>query len=233
MSLFSWVRIGVASLVQIVAILVASTACAADNKVETVITGLRHPCGIAVRPNGTADKYELFIAESAAGCVIRWSNHDRNKTADAITGFAATSGRNAGQQTGPQALLFLDPGLIAVGSATKSGDPLRIYELPEDGKAISADQSNADGRGESRRTRQTDEQATCTSLTRIRANDTVQDAIVMFVRGFDGGSSLVRSRVQAGVIGPPQPFGTMVLSRNAESSEAVATSNSWWLVSIG
>src|SRR5450432_2534647 len=67
--------------------LATSLVYAADVKVETVLTGLHHPCGITLRPNATADKYELYIADSGAGRVVKWTNHDRGKIVDVITGF--------------------------------------------------------------------------------------------------------------------------------------------------
>jgi sugar lactone lactonase YvrE len=216
--------------VHLITILVTSTVCAADNKVETVITGLHHPCGIALRPNGTADKYELFIADSAAGRIIKWSNHDREKTADVITGFRAAPARDLVHQTGPLAVLFLDPGLMAVGAATDGKDLLGVYELPEDGTAISADLANSSRHAMPRPTQAISDQVACTSMTRTRANDTVKDALVMIVRSANGPSILLKSRVQAGVLGPPQPFSSIAFSANAESPGAVATSGSGRIV---
>jgi sugar lactone lactonase YvrE len=208
-----------------VAWLATSFVCAADVKVETVLTGLHHPCGITLRPNGTADKYELFIADSGAGRVVKWTNHDRGRTVEVITGFPAASARDLPQQAGPLGLLFLDPGLLVVGSTTEAGDLVRVYELPEDEKSISADRANSSGQALSKSARAGGRPVACNSLTRTRANDAVQDALVLVIRGAGQNAEVVKSRVQAGVLGSPQPFSSISVTVNA-ASPAVATSNS-------
>ena len=206
--------------------LATSLVYAADVKVETVLTGLHHPCGITLRPNATADKYELYIADSGAGRVVKWTNHDRGKTVDVITGFPAASARDLLQQTGPLGLLFLDPGLLVISSTTDGGDLVRVYELPEDEKSISADRANSSGQALSKSARAAGRRDSCSSLTRTRANDAVQDALVLVLRGAGQSAGVVKSRVQAGVLGPPQPFSSISLTANAGSAAAVATSNS-------
>jgi DNA-binding beta-propeller fold protein YncE len=228
-SRFRYVDRYMATLVCLSVLLVASVVYAADNKVETVLTGLGRPNGIAVRPNGMADKYELFWAESGAGRVVKWSNHDRGKTSDVVNGFAAAATTNSSHHAGPFALLFLDSGLLAVGSTTDGGDLVRVYELPDDGKAISADAANKVHHSTPNAAAGGGDQAACTSLARTRGNDAVPDALVIVVRG-DQRSGLFKARVQAGVLGQPLPFSSLSIPAGAEFPGAVATSNSGRIV---
>jgi hypothetical protein len=229
---FRRICLSLTSLVCASAVLATTIACAADNNVETVLTDLGRPSGIAVRPNGMADKYELFWTESSAGRIVKWSNHDRGKANDVVTGFAASIVGHSSNASGPFALLFLDPGLLAVGSASEGGDLVRVYELPDDGKVISADVANKAHRATPTVGLGTGDRAACTSLARTRGNDAVPDALVMIVRG-DQQSGLLKARVQAGVLGQPLPFASFSIAGGAEFPGAVATSNSGRIVAAG
>jgi sugar lactone lactonase YvrE len=212
-------------------LLANSIAAAADVKVETVLTGLHRPCGIALRPNGTADKYELYVADSAAGRVIKWSNHDRDKITEIIAGFAAAPAQVRSRQTGPLSLFFLDPGLLVVGSSTEGGGALaRCFELLDEGKVLSAAQPSSGGNGTGSFPNAASSPAACTSLTRTHPNDAIPDAVVLVVRNPDGTGSLIKARVQAGVLGQLQPFVSSDPSLRFESTGAVATSNSGRIV---
>jgi hypothetical protein len=229
-----WLPIAVAFSFAMICGLNLPATRAADPAAETVLTDLHHPCGIATRPNGTADKYELFIADSGAGRVVVWSNHERGKTTDVITGFAANAAGDSAPQLSPLSLLFIDPGLLAVGGAADGGNLVRIYELPEDGKTISADVANL-----GRRTKPGAAQASsraangpvaCTSLARTRANDMVPDALVMIASNGGEQIELLKSRLQAGVLAQPQSFSSLRFPTRAEASAAVATTNSGRIV---
>ncbi len=198
--------------------LAATLAGAADVTVETVLSDLHRPCGIAVRPGGTADRFELFIAESGAGRVVRWSNRAPQQVAEAITGFEASSAADASSQTGPHALQFLDPGLLVVGTTQgDGGDLLRAYELPDGEKVLTADASTeTTSKGRDLLG------ATCTSVTRSHINEFVPDRLFLTVRGTDGAFRLLSSRVQAGMVSTPQEFGA---KDEVQSPRAVATSN--------
>jgi hypothetical protein len=212
-------------------LLATSIASAADTKVETVLAGLHGPQGIALRPNGTADKYELYIADSAAGRVVKWSNHDRGKTTNVITDFAAAPGISRSRQSGPLSLLFLDPGLLVVGGNMAGGEALvRCFELPDEGKVLSAAEPTSSGNTAKPSAIARRSPVACTSLTRTHPNDAVPDAVVLVVRSADGTCLLAKSRVQAGVLGQPQPFASSDPSSDFGSLGAVATSNSGRIV---
>ena len=199
----------------------AQTASAQSDKSlpvarETTLRNLNRPCGIAVRPGGTADRYEVFIAESGAGRIVRWSTASPSQAAEVISGFDASDDFNRFNPQGPVCLWFLDPGLLVVGTTVSSPDALvRSYELPDDERVLDAEadrhaDARSDGGGD----------AVCLALTRTRANEFVSDALLLAVREGNQGT-LQRARVQAGIVGRPKPFGK---SESPSSPRVLATS---------
>lgn len=210
-------------------ILALSIACSVDAaraetaSVDTVLKDLHRPCGVAVRPGGTAARYEVFVADSGAGRVLRWSNLVPKQATEVVTGFKTPSAADPLHQTGPLALWFLDPGLLVVGTTRDSGgDLVRAYELPDDEKVLAAETTS-----EATSTSDGLDGATCSAMTRARANEFVPDMLVLAIRDADGQARLMKSRVQAGIVGAPQPFGP---TDKSEPPRAVAISNSGRLV---
>jgi DNA-binding beta-propeller fold protein YncE len=200
---FATLREVLVSVVAVSVALVARPAVAADVRVDTVLSDLHQPCGVVVRPGGTADRYEVFIAESGAGRVLRWSSAAPKEASDVVTGFTSQGAVDLDHQRGPLALAFLDPGLLVVG-ATGDGDGriLRAYELPEDDKSLSAADANEATPGG-----QESGAAACIGIARSRVNEFVPDMLLLVVRGTDNRNELLKSRVQAGVVGVPKSFG--------------------------
>lgn len=169
---------------------------------EAMLSNLNRPCAIAVRPGGTADRYELFIAESGAGRIVRWSTAASGEAPEIIAGFTSAADFDRFNPQGPVSLWFLDAGLLVVGTRGASPDALlRSYELPEDEKVLDAD---VDRRADARSADAGD--SVCLALTRSRPNEFVADALLLAVRDGDGGT-LLRARVQAGIVGHPKSFG--------------------------
>ena len=98
-----------ASLAVFASLSIVPTVDAADAATEIVLRNLARPYGLALRPGGTADRYELVIAESGAGRVARWSNLKPNEQRTFISGFATASAERQSLPTGPLAVFFLDP----------------------------------------------------------------------------------------------------------------------------
>src|SRR5947207_1338502 len=71
----------------------ASAATAADNNVtvQKILTGLQNSRGVAVQPVGTSDSYEIFIAESGAGRIVKVTSGKSEKATDVVSGFSTKS----------------------------------------------------------------------------------------------------------------------------------------------
>jgi hypothetical protein len=210
----------------LIILLSAGFAPAQEVSTTVVLKDLQRPCGIAARPAGTADRYELFIAESGAGRVERWSNLKPNEKETVISGFTAQSTERPVLQTGPLSLLFLDPGLLIVGVSPDDGQGLlRIFELPEHDEILSANQPRE-------RVSAGPEETACWALARTRANEFVQDRLVSIVRDPNQVGSLYKSRIQAGTLGDMQPFGNEGAAVQPTNVSAVTTSPTGRIVAV-
>ena len=128
-------------LVLVAAPWLAPTAARADEphvKVETVLTGLSNPCGIAVhQPSG-----HVFVSDSAAHRVIRFDPKTR-KTYPVITDFPEDIyGKGPKYAIGPLGLVFLDDETLMVGGGglEDGKETVQVYTLPPAGKTIRADE---------------------------------------------------------------------------------------------
>jgi hypothetical protein len=165
---------------------------------EVTLQNLNRPCGIAFRPGSTADRFDVFIAETGAGRVVRWSAASRERPVEVIKGFQVSDQIDRFAPLGPVSLVFLDPGMLVVGASTADGGSLvRSYELSVDEPLeASADQAAASSDAA---------KSVCLSLTRTRANEFIADALVLTIHTPDRGDVL-KSRVQAGIVGQPKQF---------------------------
>ncbi len=116
----------------------------ADYTVETVLTGLDNPWGLAVRPGqAKAGVAALYIAESGTRRVVRISTDRSRDVSEVIIGFPENSNsQNRLSATGPLGLLFLNRSQLVVGSGGlgRGKDRLRVYRLPTDGSVLTAKQ---------------------------------------------------------------------------------------------
>jgi hypothetical protein len=193
---------------------VAASAFAQSAEPTVTLKNLNHPCGISFRPGGTADRYDVFIAETGAGRVVRWSTSAPEQANPVIEGFDSGKAFDRFAPRGPVALWFLDPGMLVVGTAAaKADDVLRNYELPEEGETLAATDAASSARSGG-------DNAVCLSITRSRANEFVTDALLLATRDAKSGR-LMKARIQAGIVGKMRPF----LATEAEAQPlAVATS---------
>lgn len=116
--------------------LVVSGFAAAEDlvKVETVLSGLNNPTGIAIQPE-TGD---VFVAASGDAKVIRFNPKD-GKSEDAITGFTIDKyGKGPIYDIGPLGLAFVDKGTLVVADGGKLDEEELVYVFaaPEAGKPI-------------------------------------------------------------------------------------------------
>jgi len=113
---------------------------AKEPKIETVLDGLKNPCGVAVQP-GTGD---IFVSDSGAARIVRITPDGHEAV---ITDFPldvygkGTYEEQTKFDIGPLGLAFLDKDTLVVGGGgLPDGEELvRVYTVPEPGTSIKAD----------------------------------------------------------------------------------------------
>ena len=116
--------------------------------VETLLTGLDNPCAIVLRPGATTGAtYELYLAESGAGHILRLKSDDLQAPTPIVTDFPVDSYGDAKKdepeyRIGPLGLVFLTPTKLAVGGAglPQGEDLVVVFSLPADGSPLKYDQ---------------------------------------------------------------------------------------------
>lgn len=188
------------------AILSASPAAADGVKVETVLEGLTDPCGVAIWLGSSAARYDVFVAESGAGRIVKMPSDRPGESTQVVTGFAtgASGSERFVTADGPRGMLFLSRRhLLVVGNRPDGDHWIRLYELPEDGESLKADRAkrhvewrSAEGDADGVRFH---------SLARTQINDRVPDMVVVSARGATRGG-LWKTLVRAGMLGDLAPF---------------------------
>ncbi|HTQ39933.1 MAG TPA: hypothetical protein VMJ32_12970 [Pirellulales bacterium] len=104
-------------------------------KVEKVLSGLNHPCGVAVRP----ETEYVYVAEAGSGQIAKFAPANAGKSIPAIVGFptaAPSANSAAGSLYG---LAFLSRNELATLSTTAKDDKeeaiVSVFELPTVGSA--------------------------------------------------------------------------------------------------
>ena len=215
---------GKCSVIALACFLVAATVHADDVSVETIVTGLHRPCGVAVRPGGLPARFQLYVSDTAVGRVLRVASDAPDRAADAVTGFPKAAGDDGPLgQVGPRGLLFLDDYQLVVAMATAAGGTIRTYGIPSDRRPLSADDPRQElnlpsGGG--------------WAIARTRANDAVPDLLVITAIGAGQADRLLKCRVQADFLGNLQPFGPAPRTADLPAPVAVAVSSQGY-VAVG
>jgi hypothetical protein len=181
----------------------AAVAFAEDVAVETVLRGLKNPWGVAIRPGGSAVGFEVFVADTGAGRIVKLAGEKPGRSTDVITGFP-TAGSGAGplETSGPRGLLFLGRHRLLVIGGSNGEDSLRLYELPEDNRPLEFDDAKtvaalpADG-------------GRLYGLARTRVNERVPDELIVTASGKDSQGWLGKVALRPGpALGEVKPFVT-------------------------
>jgi len=104
----------------------AADPAAGGPTVETLASGLKNPCGVAVQP----DTGNVFVA--VADAVMRYDAKAQWKASPAITGFKTDIyGKGPMYDIGPLGLLFLDRDTLVVGGGDlpDGQELMRVYSL--------------------------------------------------------------------------------------------------------
>jgi hypothetical protein len=193
-----------------VSLLVSSIAAAADDvRVETVLSDLRGPSGIAIRQVPGVESYEIFVAEAGAGRIVRLSSDKPDAGEEAITGFiASTDDDDLVRLPGPHGLLFLDPNrLVVAGSEGEDRPFVRLYELSDAKKPMTAEQHETQAAPTTGEEGSDDNVASFHSVARTLANDKVPDFLVLSAINKNRTANLWRLTVRSGTIGELSPLG--------------------------
>jgi hypothetical protein len=175
--------------------------------VETVLTGLENPSGVAIRPGGTPEGYEVFVADSGARRVVKMTSNEPNRSAEVISGFSAAAATVVeSDRTGnPLCLLFLDEKHLVAGLAGTPPD-VRLYELAEAGTPIDADHPIQQITAETPDDISDIPYGKCIGLARTRANDFVADMLLVAFQGSDELNGVCKMPVRAGILGTMSPL---------------------------
>jgi hypothetical protein len=190
-------------------LLLSSSASAGDNvRVETVLTDLRGPAGIAIRQVPGADGYEIYVAEVGAGRIVRLSSNKPSESREAITGFiASTDEDDLIRLPGPHGLLFLDTNrLVVAGSEGETRPFVRLYELTGEVKPLTAEQYDQQASPAAGEEKSDDAVAAFHRMARTRANDKVPDFLVLSAIAKNHTATLWRLPVQSGTLGDLRPL---------------------------
>lgn len=112
------------------ALLAAVSPALAEVKVETVVDGLKNPCGVAIQP----ETGHVFVSDSGALRTVRVVD---GKIEEVVTAFSKdTYEADPKLEIGPLGLTFLDKETLVVGGGGKRAgeDELLIYKLPSAGE---------------------------------------------------------------------------------------------------
>lgn len=158
----------------------AASAIADDLTIESVITDLDKPTIVAVRPGGTAESHEVFIAESGARRIVKILSSEPNRPIDVITGFPGPDARVP--QGTASSLQFLDEKTLVVGIDGETPE-LRLYELAEAASPLTANAAKHRVTPKLLSEESEDVYGPPVMLARTRANDFVADMLLVAIRG--------------------------------------------------
>lgn len=183
----------------LVAAFAAATYAAEPSKfaVDKLLTGLKNPTAVAVRPPIGSEPPEVFIAENGAGRVVKLSGADAKKGVDVIAGFPLPEkSSDSLRATGIQSLQFLDHSRLVVAGGNDDDKPfVRLYEVPDTNSPITAEHAKQDidlPQGEAN---------TFFGIARTQPNDRVGDNLLLAAWRGDQAAGLAYVPVRAGTLG--------------------------------
>jgi DNA-binding beta-propeller fold protein YncE len=212
--------------IAIVLLVSANLAEAADINVKTVLTDLAQPTGVAIRPGGTPEAYELFVAESGSGRVLKTSSSEPHGKTDAVTGLSPAAD-DLSKERGGHPLLFLDERRLVIGVGGTSPD-VRLYELQDGNASVTADQATQKAAPELQANADAPS-GRCIALARTRANDIVADMLLIGFSGDEELKGVWKLPVRAGLLSTLSPLGESS-SVVAEKPTALAVSEQGYLL---
>jgi hypothetical protein len=194
-------RKSIESVIALLLLSCVSPLIADDVKVETVLTGLRNPTSVAIRPGGNSELYEVFVADSGARRVVKISSNEPSRSTDVITGFpdASETGKRLAKGN-PFSLLFLDEKHLVAGIAGAPPE-VRVYELSAADTPIAAEAAKQKVIPELPGEEFGDTFGSCVGLARTRSNDYVADMLFFAFSGSHHVNGFWKVPVRANMLG--------------------------------
>jgi hypothetical protein len=194
----------IAILVVVMALMQGAAVVWADElETETIADDLRLPTAIAVRSTPSAEQYQVFVADVGAGQVVRFDSSKRGSGALAITGFVTSSDADGLMHLpGPRGLLLLDlKRMLVVGSEGDRRPFVRLYELTDEEKPMSAEQAEQEAKVAADALEAAGEVDGFCAVARTYANDQVPDFLVLTGLSKGAGASVWRLPVRSSTLG--------------------------------
>ena len=175
--------------------------------VRKVLTGLKNPHGVAVRPDGSGDSYEVFVAESGAGRVVKIRSEEPEKRIDVVSGFSTKPANDDSlSSAGVHSLYFVDHMRLVVAGGDDDGAPfVRLYELPEPESPLTADQHKHEANVPETGKEPNFDAHVFRSIARTQPNDRVGDFLLVAAPADGESTGFVEIPVRSGTLGDAVP----------------------------
>jgi hypothetical protein len=183
--------------------------------VETLLRGLTSPCGVAVRPGESPERYEIFVADSGAGRIVRVTSDAPTSSVETVSGFPLTELGEGGLPVGPLGLLFLDRRRLVVGVSGEDAASVQLFELTDAAAPLQAGAAKQQARFPGKR----GIPGHIYAISRRRANETVRDALVVTYFNNDQTGELRTIAVRADSLAEPA---TLVAADGGNSNSPAA-----------
>jgi hypothetical protein len=175
--------------------------------VKEVLTGLKNPHDVAVRPEGSSEAYEVFVAESGAGRVVKILSGKPEKRIDVLAGFSTkATGDDNPSSPGVHSLEFLDHMRLVATGGDEDGSPfVRLYELPEPASPLAADQHKHEANLPETGKEPNFMGHVFRGIARTQPNDRVGDFLLLSAPNDGQPTGLVYVPVRSGALGDAVP----------------------------
>jgi hypothetical protein len=177
------------------------------SEVKKILTDLKNPHGVAVRPDGSGEAYEVFVAESGAGRVIKILSGKPEKRIDVVAGFSTKPANDdSPSSAGVHSLHFLDHMRLVVAGGDDDGTPfVRLYELTEPESPLAADQHKHEANVPETGKESNFDAQVFRSIARTQPNDRVGDFLLVAAPANGESAGLVYVPVRSGTLGDAVP----------------------------
>jgi len=205
---------------------------AADVATQTVATDLSNPAGVAIRPGGSAESYEVFVADTGAGRIVSLVSNQPAPARDTIIGFDTRAVKSRSLYSdGPQGVAFLDNMRLIVAGGESGAAFIRLYELREPDATLKADQFSqkveppvADDSTDSK-------PRGFHAIARTQANEQVPDLLIATSFGDEPDARMWKVPVRANTLGELEVFEVAPPRRDAPVAAGITVGTNGYVVS--